>query len=302
MQNLPPSCNQRGRAPCIPTADGSLPQFVEVEPRGKIYHDSTDNWQPRVGLAYRLGQNTAARASFGMFFDNWAGVTQTAQNYQGSWPDVAGQIANNLNNQLSQSTLPNRTGTNPFPEGPFPAPTPFNQVTWFMDPNARNPYSMQWNLGIQHQLTKSSTLSANYVGSGSRRLFIGGYYNVALTPGPGNPRARAPFPHIAPTYYDRSWGRSNYHALQLLVDKKFKAGLAYMVSCTWSKAIDIATSGWYGVEGHSSQDPYNFNSDRSVAGFDLPHVLTISWIYQLPIGPGKTFNPSNKLLGHLVGN
>lgn len=302
VQRLPPSCAQRGRAPCIPTSDGRLPQFVEMEPRGKIYHDSTDNWQPRFGLAYRLSQNTAVRASYGMVFDNWAGVNQTAQNYQGSWPDVAQQLANNLNNQLSQSALPNRTGTNPFPEGLFPAPTPFNQVTWYMDPKAQNPYSMQWNLGVQHQITRNTTLAANYVGSGSRRLFIGGYYNVALTPGPGNPRDRSPFPHIAPTYYDRSWGRSNYHAMQILLDRKFNAGLAYMVSYTWSKAIDIATSGWYGVEGHSSQDPYHFNNDRSVAGFDLPHVLTINWIYQLPIGPGKRFDPTSKLLRHLIGN
>ena len=28
-----------------------------------------------------------------------------------------------------------------------------------------------------------------------------------------------------------------------------------MVSYTWSKAIDIGSSGWYGVEGHSVQDP-----------------------------------------------
>jgi len=33
----------------------------------------------------------------------------------------------------------------------------------------------------------------NYVGSGSRRLDVGGYYNVALTPGPGDPQARANF-------------------------------------------------------------------------------------------------------------
>ena len=161
---------------------------------------------------------------------------------------------------------------------------------------------MQWNFGIQHQLNNSTVITTNYVGSGSRRLFIGGYYNVALTPGPGNPRDRSPFPYITPTFYDRSWGRSNYHAFQFMLDKKFSRGLAYIVSYTWSKCIDIASSGWYGVEGHSSQNPYNFNSDRSVCGFDLPHVFTANWVYQLPIGPGKPFNPSNKVLSYVLGN
>jgi len=301
VQVQTPLCSQRGKAPCIP--DPGLPANVEYSSTGKIYKDTTDNWQPRVGLAYRLGQNTALRGSFQMFFDNWAGVTQTAQNFEGGWPDVAQQLGNNLNNQLAtQGPLPNRTGTNPFPEGLFPAPTPFNQVLWYMDPNHKNPYSMQWNLGVQHQLNNSTVVTANYVGSGSRRLFIGGYYNTALTPGPGDPRARSPYPYILPTFYDRSWGRSNYHGFQFLLDKKFNNGLAYMVSYTWSKAIDIASSGWYGVEGHSAQDPYNMNADRSVAGFDLPHVLTVNWVYQLPFGPGQRWKPSNTVLSHIIGN
>ncbi|MCI0423920.1 MAG: TonB-dependent receptor [Acidobacteria bacterium] len=295
-----PFCSERGRPPCIPGT--GLPANVEISATGKSFRDTTDNWQPRVGLAYRLSQNTALRASFQMFFDNWAGVNQAAQGFQGSWPDVAQQRAANLNNQLSTSVLPNRQGTNPLPEAGLPAPDPFGQVNFYRDPNIKNPYSMQWNLGLQHQLNSSTVVTANYVGSGSRRLVIGGIYNTALTPGPGNPRDRAPFPYIQPTFYDRSWGRSNYHAFQFLLDKKLSKGLAYMVSYTWSKAIDIGSSGWFGVEGQSVQDPYNFNNDRGVAGFDLPHVLTVNWIYQLPFGPRQQWNPSNKVLSHIIGN
>jgi outer membrane receptor protein involved in Fe transport len=303
LQNKTPFCSERGHYPCIP--GDKLPDHVEFEPRGKIYHNQYDNWQPRFGLAYRLNQETVLRASFGMFFENWGGVTQTSENYVGTWPDVGIQIANNLNNQLNQSATPDRTGTNPFPsgvEGLFPAPTPFEQVTWFMDPFIKNAYSMQWNLGVQRQLNTSTVVTANYVGSGSRRTNLGGYYNVALTPGPGNPRDRQPFPYAGPTYYDRSWGRSNYHSFQLLLDKKFTKGLAYMVSYTWSKSIDIGSSGWFGVEGQSVQDPYHFNNDRSVSGFDLTHVLTINGVYQLPIGPGKQFASNNSVLNHIVGN
>jgi len=158
LQQLPPSCKERGFAPCIP-GDGTLPANVVVDPRGKIYHDTTTNWGPRLGLAYRIGQRTAIRTSFGIFYDNWASVVQTAQNYEGAWPDIGQQLANNLNKPTAASPLPTVKGQDPFAptgapptgercycnaeSGLFPAPTPFNQVQWFMDPYAKNPYSMQ---------------------------------------------------------------------------------------------------------------------------------------------------------------
>ena len=130
---------------------------------------------------------------------------------------------------------------------------------------------------------------------------VGGYYNVALMPGPGNPRDRAPYPYIHPTYYDRSIGRGNYNALQFLFDKRFSNGLAYQVSYTYSKAIDIGSSGWYGVEGQSVQDPYNYNNDRSVAGYDLTHVLSINIVYELPFGKGKPFSTGNRFVDYVIG-
>lgn len=302
IQKLPPTCAERGHAPCIPDPTGKLPDHVEIEPRGKIYHDTTKNFQPRLGLAYRVRPNTALRASIGVFFDNWAAVTQTAQNYEGAWPDAGQQLGNNLNYPSSASATPVVTGHKPFLEGLLPAPTPFNQVQWFMDPFARNPYSFQWNFGFQHQVASDMVVTANYVGSVSRRLDVGGYFNVAYTPGPGEQAPRRPFPYIGPTFYDRSIGNSNYNAFQFLLDKRFSRGLAYMVSYTWSKSIDMACSGWYGVEGCSSQDPYDISKDRSVSGFDLTHVLTINAIYQIPVGPGKAVSTGSRVGDYILGN
>lgn len=303
VQKLPPSCNERGFAPCIP-GDGTLPAHVRVDPRGKIYFDTTTNWGPRIGLAYRLGQKTAIRTSFGIFYDNWAAVQQTAQNYEGAWPDIGQQLANNLNNPTAAHPLPTVQGQDPFATGGslFPAPTPFEQVQWFMDPHARNPYSLQWNFGVEHQLNTSTTVSLNYVGSGSRRLDVGGYYNVALTPGPGDPRERSLYPYIAPTFYDRSIGKANYHAFQFQLNKRFSKGLAYQVAYTWSKSIDYCASGWYGVEGQSCTDPYNVNGSRGPSGFDLTHVLSVNALYELPIGAGKAFQTNNKVLDYVLGN
>jgi hypothetical protein len=301
IQKLPPSCDSRGYAPCIP-GDGTLPAHVVVSPTGKIYHDTTTNWGPRVGLAYRLSDTFVVRSGFGIFYDNWAAVTQTAQNYEGDWPDIGQQLANNLNVPVPGKATPVVNGLNPFAtSGFFPAPTPFNQVQWMMDPLAKNPYSMQWNFGIAKQLNNSTTVSATYVGSGSRRLDVGGYYNTALTPGPGNPQDRSIYPYIAPTYYDRSIGKGDYNALQFLYDKRFANGLAYQVSYTWSKILDDGSDGWYGVEGFSVENPYSYQNNRSVAGYDLTHVLSVNVVYELPIGKGKALATHNSVVDYIIG-
>jgi hypothetical protein len=303
IQALPPSCAQKMYAPCIPTADGSLPANVVVSPDGKILHSTNMNFQPRVGLAYRLGDRTAIRASFGVFFDEWAALIQNSRNYQGSWPAVTYQQSLNLNYPTATQLTPTVSGKNPFAGGStLPAATPFNQVAYFPDPQSQNPYSLQWNFGVEHQLTQSSTLTVNYVGSGSRRLDLGGLYNVALTPGPGTPQSRAPYTYIKATNYNRSWSRSDYEALQAQYRRSFSSGLSALVSFTWSKSIDIGCSGWFGAEGCSVQDPYHFNNDRSVSAFDQPLALVGSVVYELPVGGNKNWRTGNQGVDYLIGN
>ncbi len=301
VQYNTPSCLEAKVAPCIP--NGVLPANVEYSANQKLFKNPTDNWQPRVGLAYRLGARTALRSSFGIVFDNWAGVLQAATNPAGLWPSISSQSTANLNVPTAAQPTPSIKGTNPFPTGGLlPAATPFEQVAFFRDPNVRNPYSLQWNAGIQHQLTGTTLLNVNYVGSGSRRLDLGGFYNTALTPGVGDPRTRSLYPYIRPTRYQWSWGRSNYHALQAVFEKRMSSGLNLMTSYTWSKSIDIGCSGWFGAEGCSVQDPYHFNSDRAPSAFDITHYLAVNWNYQLPIGPGKRFATGQKVVDYVIGN
>lgn len=247
LQKAAPPCGGGNLAPCIP--GGVLPEHVEVSKDGRILRDPLKNFQPRLGLAYRLGPRTAIRGSFGVFFDNWSGIWQTAREWAGSWPSVGFISLSNLNNPKATQPTPAVNAFQPLPAGVMPAASPFGQVVFFADPNYMNGYSLQWNFGLQHQLSSSTLVSANYVGSGSRRLDLGGIYNTALTPGPGTPMSRALYPYIQPTFYNRSWGRSNYNSLQLMLDRSFSKSLAAMVSYTWAKSIDIGCSGWYGVEG-----------------------------------------------------
>jgi hypothetical protein len=297
-----PDCATTNAAPCIP--GGTLPAHVLVTPLGdgKIYHNDYGNIQPRIGLAYQLFPGTVLRGGYGRFYDNWAAITQTGQNYEGTWPSLDQLGASNLNPLTAGP--PTVTAEDPLSLGsgsPLPPPTPFTQSTWFADPYLKRPYADQWNFGVQQQITSGTVLTANYVGSVGRKLDVGGAYNVALTPGPGNPQARAPFPYIGATAYDRSVGKSNYNAFQLSLNGREEHGLTYLVSYTWSKTLDLGCSGWYGVEGCSIQNPYNLQADRGPAATDLPHIFSLAWVYRLPFGKGQKLSPSNAVLGAIIG-
>ena len=72
LQNSAPACTPSQGAPCIP--GGTLPAHVTVAKNGKINNDNYDNFQPRIGFAYRLTHRTVMRGGYGRFFDNWAGL------------------------------------------------------------------------------------------------------------------------------------------------------------------------------------------------------------------------------------
>lgn len=299
LERSSPACSATQGAPCIP---GGLPQpHVSISPNRALYQNNYDNWQPRIGLAYRVSPKLVVRASAGKFYDNWAAITQSGQNETGNWPSVGHLLGNNLN-----PLVPTKTAYDPFnlAASPlvYPTPSPFQVVEWYDNLTNQIPYSEQWNFGAQYQLSPSTVLTASYVGSHSSRLDLGDWGNTALTPGPGSPQDRAPYPYITPTYYDRTVGRSSYNAFEFSLDRKSSRGLSYIISYTWGKSLDIGCSGWYATEGCSVQDAYHVDRDKSVSGFDLTQILSVNWVYQLPFGKGMKFSTHSRALDAIVGN
>jgi outer membrane receptor protein involved in Fe transport len=296
LQKPAPACSATQGAPCIP--GGTLPAHVTVSPNGRIIKNSYDNFQPRVGVAYRINDKTVFRAGYGRFFDNWAGVVGFAANFTQSWPNVAFLAAGNLNNPFPTSfaTDPLSLGNGPI----TPAPDPFGQGNGFLDPHLQNPYSDQYNVGFQRQWGKNSVLTINYVGSHDHREQLQMTGNTALTPGPGDPQLRAPFPYIQPQNgYVRSFGKSNYNALQVSSEGRTNHGLTHKLAYTYSKAIN------YGCDTYSAfcdvQDPYHWQRDKGVAGFDLTHIFSAGLVYELPFGRGRQWASDNRALDALVG-
>jgi hypothetical protein len=296
---VPPACSA-GVSPCIP--GGVLPPNVVITNtgNGSIVHNTYDNFQPRLGIAYQLRPNTVIRATGGRFFDNWAAIQQLATNYQGNWPDTAFLGANNLNH-----TVQDTTAEDPLNLGSggqiTPAPTPWTQVNFMIDPYYKNGYSWQWNLGAQQQFGADTVIEADYVGSHSSRLDSGAVRNTAVIPGPGPIAPRQPFPYITPTNYDKSISNANYHSLQAKVRTIIGHRLTFLGAYTWSKTIDTGCDGFFGTEGCSVQNVYDLRLDRSVAGYDIPQLLSVSFVYELPFGRGQAFSISNPILNAVAG-
>ena len=302
LSAIPPACSTGTGAPCIP--NGTLPANVLLNTSRNLHQTDYGNWQGRFGLAYRFNEKTSIHAGYGRFYDEWNGVAQSAQNIGGTWPSVATLNINSQNQNIPTATIGNPLG---FGSAGvlYPPATPFGSPSFYYDPHLKTPYVDNWNLQVGEQLNQRTTLSLAYVGSHSGRLDLGGIRNTAKVPGPGDANvvaSRRPFPYIMPTSYDASTGNSNYHALQVTVSQFAWSGMTYLVSYAWSKSIDLACSGSYGVEGCGLQDEYFPRGDRSVSGYDLTHSFVASFNYELPFGTGKTINPSNKVVRALADN
>jgi hypothetical protein len=178
------------------------------------------------------------------------------------------------------------------------------QTAYYFDPYFKTPYTDQWNLQVEQGFGSTMVFTFGYVGSHSSRLDLGGLYNTARFPGAGDAAtvaSRRQFPYITPTNYDKSSGNANFNAFEASLKKSTSNGLTYLISYTSSKAIDLASSGSFGVEGTLLQDPYNPQHDRSVSGFDLRNNFSASVNYELPIGRGKKLSIENPILSSLFG-
>lgn len=88
-------------------------------------------------------------------------------------------------------------------------------------------------------------------------------------------------------------GQSTYNALQTKLERRFRNGLNLLASYTYSKTITDADSSFSTETGFNSsvfgaQNPYNLRGEKAVSYQDIPHAFVVSYLYELPFGPGKS--------------
>ncbi len=278
--------------------DGSLFDRATVRPDYR-------NFAPRFGLAHRLGNRTVIRAGYGIYY---GGVDSFGDRYLHAGPPFFFQSTFSTDSiqpgiLLRQGYPPNAVTANVT-----------NLQTISHDRVNPTPYAQNWNFAIQRQLTQNLALDVGYFASKGSHLLFRRDTN-APQPGQGNINSRRPYRSLQVPGLDylvtplsdtfrREWsGNSNYHSLQMKLEKRFSHGLSFLTAYTWSKAISDSHGGAdAGNTSGEPQDPYNVRLERALADENVPHRFVVSYNYDLPFGTGRRFlGSANRAVNILLG-
>jgi hypothetical protein len=98
---------------------------------------------------------------------------------------------------------------------------------------------------------------------------------------------------------------SEYDALLAKLERRFRNGLNLLASYTFSKTLTDADSALPAFAGFSGggygQNPYNLKGEKSLSFQDIPQTFVLSYLYELPVGPGKRFAKRGGAVGKVVG-
>jgi hypothetical protein len=312
LNQMPGLCSTVGKAPCLPTPVSQIPDgnHIMLSPYGTAYGPKPewDEWGPRVGLAWHVNQKTVVRGGYGIVYDPLTGMDQDWKGFLGSWPAAGGGWSIQSWNQTLGQPLTTLEQTFGRVGAALPIANPWNQTNWFFDPNRKDARSQQWNLEVQRQMGNNLALSIGYVGSYSDRLDQTVLWNTATTSGPGTAdqvNALRIAPWEGTNFMGYSTGTANYNGLEVRLERRFAQGLYYLLSYTYSKSIDLGSSGWFDAENGSGggvQNAYDLKGSRSVSAYDIPHYLSMTGIYDLPFGTGKKYFNQHGMASRLLGN
>ena len=253
-----------------------------------------NEFSPRIGLSYRVGNSTVVRAGFGRsYFLNPYGASFGTQGC--CWPIKQDQTFTQANPYAPLGFTfdqgPGAPATLPaFPaSGQIPLQDGFTQYFPGVGKYPHS-YSDGWNLTLEHSFRHDLTASVGYVGNVGRKL----WNNIDLNapyPGPGAFDPRRPYfaqyGWTQPINLRNNALSSSYHSLQARVEKRFGGGLYLLSNFTWSHSIDYGT---FGV-----QNIFDFASNKGNSGFTRPlsSVSAVNW--ELPFGRGRAL--ANNLSG-----
>ncbi len=260
-------------------------------------HSQFTNFSPRVGFAYQLTPKLVARGGYGIFyggFENSVVETyvdfpfQFGLGYPNLTPDAPIIYPNG-----ALGTLETGISAIPLSSGAVqPAGVSFTGE----DYKTKTPYTQGYNFTLQYQLTSNDTIQVGYVGNTVRHL---GVYtnpnspNQILPPGL-NTFDYSPYPDFQNGFtYTSFAGNSFYNSLQVNYERRFTNGLSVLANFTWSKcrtdAVDVLNSTAISGRGASRLPGFGIQGDYGLCDFDIPKVLHLSGVYELPVGHGRQF-------------
>ena len=262
----------------------------------RAYATDTNNFGPRLGLAYRIpGQReTVIRGGGGIFFGPTVSNTigdvaslgfSTSASYVVAQAEF--QSALRLRDGFPAVTRPALNSA----FGAVAAGQKPNTSVAFFNPQQVAPISYQYNLNLQREVASGLLVEAGYLANISHHLTANDLSLNQVAPplmGPGDAQARRPFPQFSNvTWINPSIGNSTYHGGFVRAEKRFGGSLSFLAHYTFSKFIDdVESANEYGNTG-SYMDAYNRRLDKGLSGSDVPHHLVLTLLYELPVLRGN---------------
>ena len=257
--------------------------------RGLIKTDR-NNLSPRVGFANRIGDDnkTVLRGGFGIFHPT--GAAQGAR-------DIMSRNPFRYNITNTRPTL--QQG---FTTGVQRASLGFGNQGIQLD--LESPDIYQYNLTLERELPGNLGARVSYIGSTMRKLLVHRDYNtvpastVFLDNVDEDPaaRARLPFP-LYGTFMDitQNSGEGTFNALQLELQRRFKAGFAVNAAYTLAGSDSNAPDSGNSTIGVVQYDPYDIEKDRGPDPNVVKHRVVLNSTWDIPVGRQRKFGASMPL-------
>jgi outer membrane receptor protein involved in Fe transport len=272
------------------------------------FNQDTNNFSPRVGIAYNPASGWVLRAGFGIFFDRYVLANlNRALEWNGS--RAFQQIANGA---AAASLFQQNAGAPLGSASPLIRPSIYRA-----DPHLADGYSEQASVGVEHQLAADLSLGLNYLYV--RGVKLARTRNINLTsplllatenavqfgvfdPSPqqlggpyfGPTRLAPQFDNI---YQIENSANSTYNGLTISLKRRMAQEIEFSASYALSKAIDDASD-----FGEQPQNPYDLHAERALSLNHQAQRFVASGLFELPFGDEDDANPDSllsKLLSHI---
>ncbi len=260
--------------PAPTEADGKVPPVVTgisntdvtqavLAPKGTpFYKTFYGALAPRFGFAYAFGdtnRRTVLRGGLGVYYDlGSAGATS-------GYP-LGGRKT------LTNVAFPISVANAARPPVTIPTSVPVTTLVHATNEQLKLPYTLHWNLALEHSFGTNQAVSLSYVAAAGRRLLVSYDLNEVGAAG------TIPNPNFSTILFVTNGPTSDYHSFQAQYKGRLKKGLQFLVNYTWSHAIDQVSS-----------DIDQAILEKGNADFDVRHNLSAALSYDFPPARANKF-------------
>jgi hypothetical protein len=290
---------QQARDHALTNIDPATGEILTAKDSGSIFdrtliHPDRNDWAPRFGVAYTVTPKLVVRGGYGVFYqqqDRYGSESQLALN-----PPQLIDVNLTAPNPATAPVMILRNGFTPVSASNIVK----SAIQWrVQDPNQNTPMVQQFSVGFEYQIGDSMVTDVQYVGNRTRngRKLRNLNQGIITNDTVVFPYAQYGF---GSAYLEQiaTDGNADYNALQMRLQRRFSGGLAFTTSFTYSRAngdfLDHLSAGG-GASGNTPVNAYNRALDYGPLPFDVPKRLVTSFIYELPVGGGRAFNPGGVL-------